>query len=170
MNPSHSNARKGLVRDQRGAVLAEFVIAVVPLMMTFFGFMQVSKIFTAGLGVRHAAVIAARTASVYSNRANNNPGAEGDGRSQARQAAGAALGPWISDGTISNVNVDVDDRSSRSDPYGPVQVQVTATYRCKVPMMGRIVCGGGSKTITTRTMLGFSAQMPHQGAKYEAAK
>jgi Flp pilus assembly protein TadG len=167
MNPSHSNARKGLVRDQRGAVLAEFVIAVVPLMMTFFGFMQVSKIFTAGLGVRHAAVIAARTASVYSNRANNNPGAEGDGQSQARQAAGAALAPWISDGSISSVTVNVDDRSSRDDPYGPVQVQVTATYNCKVPMMGKIMCAGGRKTISTRNMAGFSAQMPHQGAKYE---
>lgn len=158
------------VRDQRGAVLAEFVIAVVPLLMTFFGFMQVSKMFTASLGVRHAAIVAARAAAVYSNRANNNPGADGDGASQAKQAAGAALAPWISDGSISNVNVEVDDKSSREDPYGPIQVQVTVNYKCRTPMMGRIVCGGGSKQISTRTMLGFSAQMPHQGAKYEAAK
>jgi len=170
MNPSHSNARKGLIRDQRGAVLAEFVIAVVPLLMTFFGFLQVSKLFTASLGVRHAAIIAVRAAAVYSNRANNNPGADGDGASQARQAAGSALAPWISDGSISNVTVQVDDRSSRSDPYGPVQVQVSATYNCRVPMMGRIVCGGGRKTISTQNMLGFSAQMPHQGAKYEVAQ
>lgn len=170
MNRIDRHTPRGWVRDQRGAVLAEFVIAVVPLLMTFLGFMQVSKMFTASLGVRHAAVVAARTASVYSNRANNNPGAQGDGASQARQAAGAALGPWIQDGSISNVNVDVEDRSSRGDPYGPVQVQVTATYNCRVPMMGRIVCSGSRKTITTRTMVGFSAQMPHQGAKYEAAQ
>ena len=155
------------VRDQRGAVIAEFVIAVVPLMMVFFGFLQVSKPFTVSLGVRHAAVIAVRAAAVYSNRANNNPGAEGDGQSQARQAAGAALGPWIADGSISSVDVTVDDRSSRQDPYGPVQVQVSASYNCKVPMMGRIICSGGRKRISTQNMAGFSAQMPHQGAKYE---
>ena len=147
--------------------MAEFVIAVIPLMMTFFGFMQVSKIFAAGLGVRHAAVIAARTASVYSNRANNNPGAKGDGMAEATQAAGVVLAPWIADGSISSVTAEVDDRSSRDDPYGPVQVQVTATYRCNVPMMGRIICPGGRKTISTKNMAGFSAQMPHQGAKYE---
>lgn len=161
------DSRRTLVRDQRGAVLAEFVIAVVPLMMTFFGFLQVCKIFTAGLGVRHAAIIAVRAAAVYSNRANNNPGAEGDGQSQARQAAGAALGPWIADGSISNVTVTVDDRSSRQDPYGPVQVQVSASYNCRVPMMGRIICNGGSQRLSTQEMAGFSAQMPHQGAKYE---
>lgn len=150
-------------------MLAEFVIAVVPLMMTFFGFLQLSKIFAAGLGVRHAAVIAVRAAAVYSNRANNNPGQDGDGAQQARQAAGAALAPWIADGSISSVTVDVEDRSTRNDPYGPVQVQVTATYNCRVPM-GRVICSGGRSTITTRNMNGFSAQMPHQGAKYEVSK
>jgi len=138
--------------------------------MTFFGFLQVSKRFTAALGVRHAAVIAVRTVAVYSNRADNNPGQDGDGASQARQAAGAALAPWIADGSISNVNVEVEDRSSRSDPYGPVQVNVTATYNCRVPMMGRVICSGGRTTISTRNMNGFSAQMPHQGAKYEVSQ
>ncbi|MFO0640590.1 MAG: hypothetical protein U0183_15330 [Polyangiaceae bacterium] len=161
------DSHRTLVRDQRGAVLAEFVIAVVPLMMTFFGFLQVTKLFTAGLGVRHAAIIAVRAASVYAAGKDNNPGESGDGKSQAEQAARGALAVWLSDGSISNVNVTLDDRSSRSDPYGPVQVQVTATYNCRVPMMGRVICSGGRKTISTQTMVGFSAQMPHQGAKYE---
>ncbi len=170
MNQSTVARRKIRGAGRRGAVLAEFVIAVVPLLMTFFGFLQITKFFSAGFGVRHAAIVAVRAAAVYSNRANNNPGAEGDGATQARQAAGAALAPWIADGSISSVNVDIEDRSSRNDPYGPVQVQVSATYNCRVPMVGRLFCSGGRKTISTRNMAGFSAQMPHQGAKYEVSQ
>lgn len=150
--------------------MAEFVIAVVPLLMTFFGFLQVSKLFTASLAVRHSAIVAVRAAAVYSNRSENNPGATGDGRQQAKQAAAAALAPWIAEGTITSVDATVDDRSSTSDPYGPVQVQVTATYRCRVPAIGRFVCGGGTKVIRTEQMTGFSAQMPHQGAKYKVSE
>jgi hypothetical protein len=57
--------------------------------------------------------------------------------------------------------VTVTDHSSKSDPYGPVKVKVDATYHCKVPLGGRIVCPGGVKHLVSE------ATMPHQGAKYK---
>jgi len=143
-------------------VLVEFIVALMPMMMTFFGFVEVTKIYAASLGTRHAAITAARAAAVMSKVHNNNPATEG-GESEIKSAAGQALSPWISSGAISTVTVTVHDTSSRSDPYGPVHVKVAAKYHCKVPLMGRIVCKGGTKTIT------HEATMPHQGAKYKAS-
>src|SRR5436190_22180757 len=42
--------------DKRGAVLAEHVIAIVPILMTFFTFVQLSKVATARLVVKHSAI------------------------------------------------------------------------------------------------------------------
>lgn len=154
--------KKSLLRDRRGAVLVEFVVAIVPMMTAFFGFVEVSKIYAAKLATRHAAITAARAAAVYSNSHDNNPGAEGSGEEQVKGAAAAALGPWIGSGAISAVDVKIDDQSSKEDPYGPVKVSVNATYNCSVPMGGRLVCTGG------KMRLSYDATMPHQGAKYKA--
>jgi Flp pilus assembly protein TadG len=146
--------------DQRGAVLAEFVIAIVPLLITFFSFVQLSKIATARLMVKHGTIIGARAASVISNVNNNNPGAKGDGKADITQAVRHGMGTWIANGSISSVDVKIDDQSTRNDPYGWVIVTTTATYQCRVPM-GFIACGGRTKTLTE------SYRMPHQGAIYE---
>lgn len=138
--------------------MAEFVIAVVPLLMTFFCFVQYAKVYTAKLVVQHAAISAARAAVVMVKKPTN-PGENGS-NTDVRQAAGLALSPWITSGSISNVSVQVTDQSSMSDVYGPVRVQVQATYRCTVPM-GRLVCPGSRKVLTTE------ATMPNQGARYK---
>ena len=161
--PTQDKKTPSLLRDRRGAVLVEFIVALMPMMMTFFGFAEVSKIYAAKLGCKHAAITAARAAAVMSNAHENNPGAEGSGEEQIKAAAGAALGPWIGTGAISSVNVTVSDKSSKSDPYGPVKVKVTARYNCKMPMMGRVVCPQGGKMT-----MAYEATMPHQGAKYKA--
>lgn len=153
-----------LASDNRGAALVEFVIAVVPMLMTFFGFVQVAKIYTASLVVQHGAIAAARAAMVISKANDNNPGENGE-ISEAKQAAAVAMLPWVQDGSITNVDVQMTDESSKSDPYGPVTVNMTASYRCGVPMMGRIICTGGRKTITARTV-----KMPHQGANYKESQ
>ncbi len=162
VRPSENKTTPSLLRDRRGAVLVEFIVALMPMMMTFFGFVEVSKIYAAKLATKHATITAARAAAVFSNAHENNPGAEGSGEEQAKGAAAAALGPWIGNGAISSVDVTVTDRSSKEDPYGPVTVKVTATYQCKVPMMGQVVCKGGTMKIP------YEATMPHQGAKYKA--
>lgn len=149
---------KRLRGDQKGAVLVEFVIAIVPVMMTFFSFVQLSKIATARLVVKHSAIVGARAASVLSNQHENNPGASGDGKSEISNSVKAALGPWA---TTMLVDVTVNDQSSTSDPYGWVEVKVSATYRCNVPM-GRIACG-----LSGMKKLEETYKMPHQGATYK---
>jgi len=149
-----------LHEDRKGAVLAEFVIAVVPLLMTFFSFVQLSKIATARLVVKHGTIIGARAASVISNQNNNTPDAKNDGKADITNAVRVGMGTWVAKGSITVDNVDVQDQSSRDDPYGWVTVTVKATYRCTVPM-GFIACGGGTKQLQE------SYRMPHQGAIYE---
>lgn len=141
-------------------MLAEFVIAIVPVLTMFFSFVQLSKVATAHLIVQHGAIVGARAAAVISNANDNTPGATGDGKEEIRQGVEVAMAPWTAKGSITDVNVDVNDQSSKSDPYGWVTVTVKATYHCSVPM-GFAVCGGKTKTLTE------SYRMPHQGANYK---
>lgn len=150
-----------LARDTRGAVLAEFCIALVPLLTTFFSFVQLSKIATARLVVKHSAIVGARAAAVMTNGANNNPGTkEGTNEEDVTNGVKAALGTWWSkSGGIKSVAVQVNDSSTREDPFDWVEVRVSATYECNVPM-GFIACGG--KTMRLQE----TYRMPHQGAIY----
>jgi hypothetical protein len=153
---------KRLSRDTKGAVLAEFCIAIVPVLTMFFSFVQLSRVATARLVVKHSAIIGARAASVITNGANNNPGqSKGANDGEVTNGVKAALGPWwTKSGGITAVDVTVKDSSSRGDPYNWVEVKVSATYACKVPM-GFIACGGPTKRIEE------TYRMPHQGALYE---
>lgn len=158
-----------LHRDQRGAVLIEFVVAVVPLLTIFFVFVQLSAIAAATLMVKHSAVVGARAAAVYSNVNDNVPeGCSDDGKQRIADGVRVALGRWAPSITT---EVEVTDRSSRWEdseedsspnvdgPYDLVTVRVTAHYRCEVPL-GRLICPRGSKTIVQ------TKSMPHQGARY----
>ena len=153
---NETNEEQDLLNDNRGAVLAEFVVALVPLLTIFFVFVQISAIAAARIRFKHAAVIGARAAAVFSNKNDNCPECQGDGTSEVNSAVRAALG---SAGRNISTNATVNDRSNRSDPYGLVTVTVTGQYQCGVPL-GKIICGGGSVTFTERK------SMPHQGALY----
>lgn len=154
---------KRLKEDSRGAVLAEFCIALVPLLTMFFSFVQLSRISAARLVVKHSAIVGARAAAVVSNANNNNPGnGSGSNAVDVENAVKAAMGPWWNkSGGVTKVDVEIKDTSTRDDPYNWVEVKVTATYACNVPM-GSIACGGKTKQLVERF------RMPHQGASYEA--
>jgi Flp pilus assembly protein TadG len=150
-----------LKNDKRGAVLVEFLVAVMPLMITFSCFVQVSSIATARLVVKHSAIVGARAAAVIANGKKNTPDQkQGDNKGEILMGVRAAMGPWIK--TMNNVNVQVDDQSSCADPYGMVTVTVTADYRCSVPFGGRLLCGAVGATHTLKQKYA----MPHQGARY----
>ncbi len=152
---------KRLKRDTRGAVLAEFVIAIVPVMTTFFTFVQLSRVATARLVVKHSAIVGARAAAVISNAHDNNPGQTGTADKDVTNAVKLAMGPWWAKaGGITSVNVTVTDSSSKADPYNWVEVKVNALYACKIPM-GFMACGGYTKRIEE------TYKMPHQGATYK---
>jgi len=147
-----------LWRNTKGAVMAEFVIAIVPVFTTFFSFVQLSKVATARLVVKHSAIVGARAAAVMSNAHDNLPD-QAAGGGDVSGAVKASMAPWYG-GSLTGVSVNVNDQSSRSDPYGWVEVKVTATYACKVPI-GFIACGGRSKQLVE------TYKMPHQGAIYK---
>jgi hypothetical protein len=153
---------KRLAKDTKGAVLAEFVVAIFPLLTVFFVFVQYSMLATSALVVKHAAIVGARAASVYSNEHQNVPELCGDnGKAKIEEAVRAAVGPWSD--RIST-SVDVRDRSSTNEDdgvYDLVTVTVTARVRCAVPV-GKIICGPAfSKEIVD------IKSMPHQGARYK---
>lgn len=160
---------RGFHRDRRGAVLVEFIVAFMPLMITFSSFAQMAQIVTARLMLRHATVVGARAASVISNANNNTPDQkQGNNQDEIKAAVIAALGPTdpktglgLWEKTMGDLTVDVNDQSSCDDPYGLVTVRVRANYRCAVPFGNRLVCGlTGTHPIDDQ--LGF----PHQGARY----
>lgn len=150
-------ATRGLMRDKRGAVLVEFVIAITPVLMTFLSFVQLSKIATARLVLKHSAIVGARGAAVITNGNKNTPDQKaGSNQADVEQGVRAALGPWSKSLTVTNVQIT--DSSSRGDPYNWVQVEVTATYNCRVPM-GKLICA-------SLPPMKESFRMPHQGAIY----
>lgn len=148
--------------DKKGAVLVEFLVALMPLMITFSCFVQLAQSATAKLVVKHSAIVGARAAAVISNKNNNTPD-QPKGANQADIEAGvkAALGPWLPH--MQSVQVQVEDTSSCDDPYGLVKVTVTVEHKCEVPFGGRLVCGAGGATHTFRQAYSF----PHQGARYK---
>jgi uncharacterized membrane protein YgcG len=152
---------KGLAKDTRGAVLAEFVVAIFPLLTIFFVFVQLSMLAISSLIVKHSAVVGARAAAVFSNQNQNVPELCGDnGTAKIEEAVRAAVGPWQD--RISTT-VSVRDQSSRSEDdgvYDLVTVTVTARVRCAVPV-GKIICGAGF----TKQIVDVKS-MPHQGARY----
>lgn len=153
---------RSLQRNTKGAVLAEFVIAIVPVFAVFFNFVQLSKVATARLVVKHSAICGARAAAVMANANDNTPDQPaGDQKGEIEKAVKVAMGPWFANsGGITNVKTTVTDSSTRADPYGWVEVKVEAIYSCRVPM-GAPACGGFTKTITE------TVRMPHQGASYK---
>jgi Flp pilus assembly protein TadG len=159
-NTASGSLRK-LHKDRKGAVLVEFLVAVMPLMITFSSFVQVAQVATARLVVKHSAIVAARAAAVITNAHNNTPDQKkGDNKDVIEASVRAALGPWAK--TMDSIQVEIDDQSSGGDPYGMVQVTVTAEYHCSVPFGSTIVCkGGGARTIKMK------AAFPHQGACYD---
>ena len=161
MTPEHER-NVALHRDKRGAVLVEFLVAFMPLMITFSCFVQLAQMATAKLVVKHSAIVGARAAAVISNKNKNTPDQKkGDNQADIESGVHAALGPW--DGTMSTVRVVVDDKSSCDDPYGLVKVTVTAEHQCRVPFGGRLLCGAVNATHT----LEQAYSMPHQGARYK---
>jgi Flp pilus assembly protein TadG len=161
MSQSRKGTLKGLNKDKRGAVLVEFAIAFMPLMITFSSFVQLQQMATARIALKHATIIGGRAASVISNRAKNTPDAEdNDGVPEIKKGVVAGLGPWKKRITV---DVKVEDKSTCADPYGMVSVTVNADYNCTVPFANLFMCGA-SKTHSFKPMI---ARFPHQGARYQ---
>jgi hypothetical protein len=166
---------KRLLKEKRGAVLAEFIIAFVPMMGMFFCFTQYSRAAVAKLVMRHGAMAGARAAVVVygaceSNAGNCNgfnPGANLENSETpekvVRDAAVITMAGWVSGFDVLNVDINRQGTTaSTSDPKGMVQVRVRGAFRCDVPMARYIMCPGGYIPMTSE------AQLPVQGALYKS--
>lgn len=140
----------------------EFVVAIVPLLVAFFCLVQLAKLYSAKIVLDHAAITASRAAIVILPPNPDAPRDPAKGQRDVTRAAELAMGPWKTSRAFTKVSIDA---RGPSEPYGMTTVRVTATYRCSVPLGGRIVCGlGGTKTMTSE------ASLPNQGARYKRRK
>ena len=175
-----SRARAGT----RGAVYVEFLIAFLPVLIMFMCLWQMSRLYTTGLAVEHAAITAARSGSVvFADDPAQYGGAElhkpmGQRRQTVEGAALMPLSPFILDGSLVSVNVTFPSSpgsSQERDHYDPsdpnsddahkvdfVRVHIEATFRCRIPLADRIACNPLTRT---RTII-REAAYPYQGAGY----
>jgi hypothetical protein len=165
IDEARDDERPSLLRDRRGAVLAEFVIVFIPLMTVFMSSVQWARVATAHLVAKHATVSGARAAAVTTKGSDgkSNPGAKDNEKDDVERAVKFAMGPWYYQGFLNVEKVDIKDESSQSDPYGLVTVTVTANYKCDVPIGKYVVCGA-DRTMRYKPM---RAAFPHQGARYK---
>jgi len=156
--------RQAIVRARRGAVIAEFAIAFMPICTMFLCLVQLSRYSLARLAVLHAAQVSVRACAVI---VAPDPGHDNqlDGPdTDVELAATNAMKPFEGSGEIKHdppvCTHDGADDATNNGNGDTDTVTMTGHYTCNVPVAKHIVCPSGTKTITT------IAQFPHQGAKY----
>jgi hypothetical protein len=151
--------REGIIRARRGAVLAEFAIAFMPICAMFLCVAQFSRYSIARLTTLHAAQVSVRACAVIIDPMPGHDVQLEGPDSDYERAAQIAMAPFEGSGEITHSNPkcvhDGDDNG------GTDTVTMDATYNCRVPLARHIICSGGPKNFTV------TAQFPHQGAKYK---
>ncbi len=157
--------------DLHGAVMVEFIVAFLPLMIFFEALLQFGGIVTGKLVVNHAAVCAARAAVVvlpddpkfYDDVPVGQP--TGKRREDIERAAAVPLAALKSFEAIRikfpSQPGATDDRTSFSKNE-LVVIRVEADYHCQVPLVNRLLCNAA----TSKRTLVAEASFPNQGAPY----
>jgi len=151
--------RESIIRARRGAVLAEFAIAFMPICTMFLCVCQLSRYSIARLAVLHAAEVSVRACSVIIQPDPGHSKSIDGPDTDVQRAAKVAMKPFEGSGEITHE--DPTCKHEGEDNGGTDTVEMTGTYTCQIPVAKRIICSGGSKTISVH------AQFPHQGAKYK---
>jgi Flp pilus assembly protein TadG len=163
-----SRHKEGLLRARRGAVLAEFAIAFMPICAMFLCLAQLSRYSIARLAVLHAAQVTVRACAVIHDpdpgHSDSLDGPDGD----INRAADVAMGPFEGNQWMGEIkhstpvcNHDGSNDATNHGNGGTDKVTLDATYTCGIPIANTIVCGASKqKTISV------FAQFPHQGAQY----
>jgi hypothetical protein len=160
------------LRSSSGSAYVEFIIAIVPMMVLFWGMMQLNGLLLADLVARHAAIHAVRAAIVCDSQVGHPQ--SGDELAApggcAYEAARLVLSSVHSFGAP-DFSVRVEGASRHGN--APVTATVIASYRCQVPLAASLLCSGlirdeggpppsrGFLTLTRK------ATLPNQGAGYE---
>ncbi len=157
--------------DTRGGVFVEHLIVFMPLFTFPMCIFQETVLFGAALSNDHAAILAARAASVvvpddpkrYGGEAVNTLGQKR--KDAVRLAAIRALAPYVFDENVSSVDVTLSAGTGGTttpiEPHAPITVRVDSVFQCKVPIAARIVCDtNGTKRLSA------TATLPNQGARF----
>jgi Flp pilus assembly protein TadG len=163
---------KSSLRSESGAAYVEFIIAIVPMLLLFWGIMQLNGLLLADLVARHAAVHAVRAAIVCDSQVGRAQSAEvlAAPGGCSYEAAKLSLSAIRSFGAP-DFTVHVEGASPHGN--GPVTATVVASYRCQVPLAGAVLCGGiirdegGAASPLGSLKLTRKATLPNQGAGYE---
>jgi hypothetical protein len=150
-------------RGIRGAVLAEFIIAFMPICAMFLCVCQLSRLAIARLVVMHAAEVSVRACAVIYDP---DPGhdAKLDGPDSDVQTAAHMVMQSFGGGPNGSDELTITDPTcnhSGEANGGTDTVKISADYHCTIPLAEKIVCSKGDHYWTTQ------AQFPHQGAEYK---
>jgi hypothetical protein len=145
---------RGLGADQRGAAVVEFALAILPILITFFGMFQWGVLAYVHLIVKHGAFVAARAEAVV------HPQMPDSGPEDDVKAGVMALFKHV---TL----VQPSDVSIVADVPGPMdqmmdRVTVNVDYPCGVPLGNVIACGKSKRYKFSET-----AAFPNQGSYYQ---
>ncbi len=160
-------AVKELLQARRGSVATEFIVAFGPLTLFFFSIWQESLLSSGQALTQHAAIAAARSATVVlpdnpARYGGSAPNTISQQRSEAvRAAAVRAMSPLVFDDTVQDVQVAFPGATGTLRPGQDITVKVTATFKCALPLVKILICGAGGTTPITA-----EATLPVQAARY----
>jgi hypothetical protein len=151
-----------LLTCTKGAVLAEFIVALPVLLLSYFCFLQMGQAYTASLVMRHASMIVARYASVSYPTSFISTADQSDDtglrNASWKDVAQTGLGPWRDVVVVRGVQVHL--AGGTRDPSGEIETKVDFVYSCHVPIAKFIVC---QNTTFSRSIRVLS---PLHGARY----
>jgi len=158
-----------------GAAMVEFALAIMPVLILFFGMMQWSICAYVNLIVQHAAVVAARAEAVMRPGMPDNGGATGTGSDleKAISPLFVHVAGFESFLGLGNMTVKVTTQARPCDQTMNV-VQVTLYYPCTIPLGNKIACGGALSDVSSAfggpmlMKLTSTASFPNQGSYYES--
>lgn len=150
-----------LGRNTRGAVLAEFAFAFMPVCTMFLFVVQFSRFEMCRLATHHAANVGARACAVINATDDKfDPGGDKQNgpETDADKAAKQVLKPFLGKELALDEEIKCNHAGGAN---GTDTVDVKATYTCDIPVAKKLMCPNGDHKWTA------TAKMPHQGASYK---
>jgi Flp pilus assembly protein TadG len=153
MNPIHRKPRAArLGKDEKGAVMVEFALAIVPVLIIFFGTVQYCVCAYVNLIVHHGAFVAARCMAVV------HPGMPDAGKTEDCTTGVNSL--FGTDSTLKATVTLQSPPAATAEQLDTTEVELK--YKCTIPLGDVVACGRG-KQMTMKAIASF----PNQGSSYQ---
>jgi hypothetical protein len=150
---SRKRRTRRLAADARGAVIVEFAIAIMPMLIFFFGIFQWCTCAYAHLLLKHAAFVAARAEAVI------HPGMSDSGA--ATDPTKAAKLIFAVTKAAKNIKVSFPGQPNENSQE-MLEAQVEMDFQCQIPLGNVVACGNKKKMHMTA-----KASFPNQGSMYQ---